>query len=74
MCSRLISGQSRASEDESVFELGLRRAIQRALTAETSKRELMLDAQLAASFDEARLHGRHDVLGTASLHRTTVSR
>ena len=42
--------------------------------AETSKRELMLDAELTAPFDEARLHRRHDVLGTTALHMTTVSR
>lgn len=61
-------------EDESVCKRGLRQAIQQALTAETSQCELMLDAQLAASFDEAHLHGRDDVLGTAALHMTTVSR
>ena len=49
-------------------------AIQQALTTETSERELVLDTELAASFDEARLHGGDDVLGTAALHRTTVSR
>jgi hypothetical protein len=45
-----------------------------ALTAETSKRELMLDAELTAPFHEARLHRRDDVVGTVALHMTTVSR
>ena len=66
--------QSGAFENESVYELGLRQPIEQALTAETSKRELMLDAELTAPFDEARLHRRDDVLGTVALHMTTVSR
>ena len=40
----------------------------------TAVAELMLDAEFTAPFDEARLHRRHDVLGTAALHMTTVSR
>jgi len=64
----------RAFENESVRTRGLRQAIQQTLSAETSERELVLDAEFAATFDEACLDGRHDVLGTLALHRTTVSR
>jgi hypothetical protein len=35
---------------------------------------LVLDAEFAASFDEACLYGRHDVRGTLALHMTTVSK
>jgi hypothetical protein len=59
---------------EGCDDRGLRQAVKQALTADTSERELMLDAELMAPFDEARLHRRHDVLGTAALHMTTVSR
>ena len=63
-----------AVEDEPVGELGLRKPIQQPFAAEAGERELVFDTELAAPFDEARLYGRHDVLGTAALHMTTVSR
>jgi hypothetical protein len=34
----------------------------------------VLDAELAALFDESRVDGGDDVLGTAALHRTTAFR
>ena len=66
--------QCGALEDESIRELGPRQAIQQAFAAESGERQLVLDAQLAASLDEARLHRRDDAPGTAALHMTTVSR
>lgn len=50
------------------------KAIQQALTTEASERQLVLDAELAASINESRLYGGDDVLGAAALHMTTVSR
>jgi hypothetical protein len=47
---------------------------QQAFAAESGEGQLVLDDQLAASFDEARLHGGDDILGTAALHMTTASR
>jgi hypothetical protein len=66
--------QGCAFENESIGELGLRQSIQQPLAAETTERELVLDTELAASFDQSCLHRRDDVLGAAALHRTTVSR
>ena len=66
--------QSCALEDEPVGKLRLRQAIQEALTAESSKRELMLDAEHAAALHKSSLNRRDGVLGTAALHRTIVSR
>ena len=66
--------QSCALEDEPVGELGLREAIQQALTAESSKCELVLHAEFAAPLNESRLYGGDDLLGTVALHMTTVSR
>ena len=66
--------QCGALEDESVGELGLRQPVQQTLAAETGKRQLVLDAELAAPLNESRLHRGDDVLRAAALHRTTVSR
>ena len=63
-----------ALEDEPVGELGLRKAIQQAFTAEARKRELVLHAELAAPFNESCLYGGDDVLGSVALHMTTASR
>lgn len=50
--------QSCALEDEAAGELRLRQATQQALTAEPRERELVFDAELAASFNESRLPTR----------------
>ena len=66
--------ECRTLQDEAVGELRLRKAVQQTLASESGQRELMLDVELVAPFDEPRLNRSDDVLGAAALHRTTVSR